>query len=311
MTYLRTNLKKVGVLQALLCAGVLLLKSGALAHPPDAGKGQTGTGGIRTADEKILDQVGFDQKLDNQVPLDLNFRDESGKPVQLQQYFGTTPVIILPIYYRCGMLCPLGAEEMLRSLQQIKPTIGRDFQIVTLSIDPKETPEMATETKKGYIAQYKRDTASAEVGWHFLTGQHEAIDKLCNAIGFRYAYSAKTGEYAHPDGIVVVTPEGKVSRYFYRLDYPPRDVQFGLMDASKERIGSPLAYIALSCFHYNPETGKYNVSVMKVLRLFSAVFVVLCFSVIAIAVGREKRARRAVSRDAEKENHSEVLPIAK
>ena len=314
MTQLKTHLQKNGILSllwaVLLWSGLLFLTAKVQAHTPDAAKGQAKEGGIRTGSDKILDQVGFDQKLDNQVPLDLHFRDENGKDVQLKQYFGTTPVIILPIYYRCGMLCPLGAEEMLRTLKQIKPTIGRDFQIVTVSIDPKETPSIAAETKKGYIKEYERDAASAEVGWHFLTGQHEAIDKLCNAIGFRYAFVEKTGEYAHPDGIVVATPEGKVSRYFYRLDYPPRDVQFGLMDASKERIGSPLTYLALSCFHYDPATGKYNLNVMKVLRLFSAAFVVVCLSAIAIAIGREKRARRDVETE-KKENHSDVLPVAK
>ncbi len=318
MTHFKTGLPKIGICCALLGAGLLFSASSANAHGEkvddghEVPKGQAKEGGIRTGDDQILDQVGFDQKLDNQVPLDLEFRDENGKSVQLKQYFGTTPVIILPIYYRCGLLCPLGAEEMLRTLQQVKPTIGRDFQIVTVSIDPKETPAIAAETKKGYVAQYKRDKASAEVGWHFLTGQHDAIDKLCNAIGFRYAYSEKLGEYAHPDGIVVVTPEGKVARYFYRLDYPPRDVQFGLMEAANERIGSPLTYLALSCFHYDPETGKYNLSVMKVLRLFSVAFVVLCFSAIAIAVGREKRTRRDTEgEETKKENHSEILPAIK
>lgn len=255
-------------------------------------KGRTGTGGIRTAEDKILDSIGFDQKLDNQLPLGLEFKDESGKTVQLRQYFGEKPVIILPIYYRCGTLCPIGAEEMLRSLKQIKPAIGEEYQVVTLSIDPKEGPELAEETKKRYVAEYKRDIAKTAAGWHFLTGKHEAIDELCDAIGFRYAFVPKTGEYAHPDGIVVATPEGKVARYFYRLDYPPRDIQFGLMEAASERIGSPLQYLALSCFHYDPTLGKYNVNVMKVLRLFSAFFVVLCLSVIAYVVRLERTNER-------------------
>lgn len=319
---------------ALVCAGVLLATGSAKAHGEKSNdghqtpKGGATQGGIRTAEENILDSVGFDQKLDNQLPLALDFRDESGKPVQLRQYFGEKPVVILPIYYRCGLLCPMGAEEMLRSLKQIKPTIGRDFQVVTLSIDPKETPELAAETKKRYVKEYGRDAAQTAAGWHFLTGQHEAIDKLCDAIGFRYEFVPKTGEYAHPDGIVMATPEGKVARYFYRLDYPPRDIQFGLMEAASERIGSPLTYLALSCFHYDPTLGKYNVNVMKVLRLFSVVFIgILCLS-IAVAVGREKRAaQRAIqhvgdsigdsvgdnekTKSEKKENHSDVLPAIK
>lgn len=310
MTHHKTYLPKIGIIAAVFSA--TLAGSGPVQAHGEKGAVTSGRElGLKSADDGILNQVGFDQKLDNQVPLGLEFRDESGKKVQLRQYFGTMPVVILPIYYRCGMLCPLGAEEMLRALQQVKPTIGRDYQIVTLSIDPKETPAMATETKRGYIAQYKRDPQSAGAGWHFLTGTHEAIDSLCKSIGFRYAYVPKTGEYAHPDGIVVVTPEGKVSRYFYRLDYPPRDIQFGLMDASRERIGSPLAYLALSCFHYDPDTGKYNISVMKVLRLFSLSFVALVCLSIAIAVGREKRAQRSGESDTKTENHADALPMAK
>ena len=299
MTHL-TKWKIIGKVSSLFLA-VTLFAANASAHGEKTGeksdgheapKARTGTGGIRTAEDKILDSIGFDQKLDNQLPLGLEFKDESGKTVQLRQYFGEKPVIILPIYYRCGTLCPIGAEEMLRSLKQIKPTIGEEYQIVTLSIDPKEGPELAEETKKRYVAEYKRDNGKTAAGWHFLTGKHEAIDQLCDAIGFRYAFVPKTGEYAHPDGIVVATPEGKVARYFYRLDYPPRDIQFGLMEAASERIGSPLQYLALSCFHYDPTLGKYNVNVMKVLRLFSAFFVVACLSVIAFVVRLERKNER-------------------
>lgn len=250
---------------------------------------QTSSTGL-TADDKTLNQVGFDQKLDNQLPMGLEFRDESGKRVQLRQYFGEKPVIIMMIYYRCSMLCPVGTDMLLDSLKQLKFSIGKEFNLVTVSIDPKETPKDAADTKAGYIKKYGR--AGAESGWHFLTGQHEAIDGLANAIGFRYAYVKKTGEYAHPDGIVVVTPEGKIARYFYRLEYPPRDVQFGLMEATRNRIGSPLSYLALSCFHYDPQTGKYNFSVMKALRLFSVFFVVMVMGTIGIVVWREKRLER-------------------
>ncbi len=266
---------------ALLFSLTFCLTSGAWAH------GEKNRG--LTADDKALNQVGFDQKLDTNLPMGLEFRDESGKRVQLRQYFGEKPVIIMMIYYRCALLCPLGADMLLDSLKQLKFSIGKEFNVVTVSIDPKETPQDAADSKAGYIQKYGR--AGAENGWHFLTGQHEAIDELANAIGFRYAYVKKTGEYAHPDGIVVVTPEGKIARYFYRLEYPPRDVQFGLMEATRNRIGSPLSYLALSCFHYDPQTGKYNFSVMKALRVFSLFFVVAVMGTVGIAVWREKRGR--------------------
>ncbi|HEY0072672.1 MAG TPA: SCO family protein [Abditibacteriaceae bacterium] len=311
MTHL-TKWKIIRKIPALFLA-VLCLASQAGAHKGEKADEhktpRTGTGGIHTAEDKILDSVGFDQKLDNQLPLGLEFKDESGKTVQLRQYFGEKPVIILPIYYRCGTLCPIGAEEMLRSLKQIKPAIGQEYQIVTLSIDPKEGPELAAETKKRYVTEYKRDDAKTAAGWHFLTGKHEAIDELCDAIGFRYAYVPKTGEYAHPDGIVMATPEGKVARYFYRLDYPPRDIQFGLMEAASERIGSPLQYLALSCFHYDPTLGKYNVNVMKVLRLFSAFFVVLCLSVIAFVVRLERKNERKLEQAEASVGAQPVVPL--
>jgi protein SCO1/2 len=272
----------------LLVLMAFCLAGGAWAH-----KGEEPVNGGKVAqspDEAILNQIGFEQKLNKQLPLGLEFTDESGKRVQLRQYFGEKPVVLLLIYYKCGMLCPLGVDMLLDSLKQVKASIGKEFNVVTVSINPEETPDIAADTKKGYIGKYGRP--GAEKGWHFLTGKHEAIDELAKSIGFRYAYVKKTGEYAHPDGIVVATPEGKIARYFYRLEYPPRDVQFGLMEATRNRIGSPLTYLALSCFHYDPETGKYNFSVMKALRVFSVFFVTAVLMAVGISVWREKRVTR-------------------
>lgn len=283
MTY-RKNIRHWVATLCCLFSLLLGLTDSILAHKED-GKGE---GGIKSPAENLLNQVGFDQRLDDQLPLATEFVDETGKLVQLREYFGSKPVIILPIYYRCSMLCSLGADEMVRTLKQLPLVMGRDYTVVTLSIDPTEKPTDAAEFKKGYVTKYGKP--GAEEGWRFLTGKHEAIDTLTKAIGFRYAYDKKTKEYAHPDGLVIATPEGKIARYFYRLNYPVRDVNFGLLEASKERIGSPLTYIALSCFHYNPETGQYNFSVMKALRVFSAGFVVLCLSIVGVAIIREKRA---------------------
>jgi len=277
---------------------LLVLLAFCLAGDAWAHKGEEPVTGGETPlspNDAILKQIGFEQKLDQQLPLGLEFRDESGKNVQLRQYFGEKPVILVLIYYKCGTLCPIGLDLMMDSLKKVKPSIGKEFNVVTVSINPEETPEIAADTKKGYIEKYGRP--GAEKGWHFLTGKHEAIDELAKAIGFRYAYVKKTGEYAHPDGIVVSTPEGKIARYFYRLEYPPRDVQFGLMEATNNRIGSPLTYLALSCFHYNKDTGQYNFSVMKALRVFSVFFVTLVLMGVGISVWQEKRVARQRDND--------------
>lgn len=266
-----------------------LLLTVALAAPP--AQRAFAHNEAQTAEQRTLNKVGFDQKLDGQLPLAVSFKDETGRKVQLREYFGSKPVVILPIYYRCSMLCPLGVDKLLESLKKMKFTAGKEFTLLTVSIDPKETPEIAAEVRAGYLKRYGRPEATG--GWHFLTGEHAAIDELTQAIGFRYEFVKKTGEYAHPDGFVVATPEGKVARYFFRLEYPPRDVQFGLMEASHERIGSPLNYFALSCFHYDPVTGKYNFSVMKALRIFSVFFVLMVLGSVGVALRMEKRAQRA------------------
>ncbi|MBV9865531.1 MAG: SCO family protein [Abitibacteriaceae bacterium] len=215
--------------------------------------------------DDIIKKIGFDQKLDQQVPLDLNFRDDTGKDVRFQQYFGKKPVMVVPLYYKCGMLCPEEMKLLIDSLKELKFDVGKDFQLVVLSIDPRETPADAANTKKDWLKQYGR--AGTEAGWHLLTGQQTAIGSLTQAIGFRYAFDAKTGQYAHPDGVVILTPEGKVARYFYSLNYPSRDLRFALVEASKNQIGSPVDYLWLQCYHYNPVTGKYSIGVLALVRL--------------------------------------------
>lgn len=220
-----------------------------------------------TANESpvVLEEVGIDQRLDEQLPLDLVFQNETGKSVALAEYFGEKPAILSLVYYECPMLCTLVLNGLLRSLRTLSFDAGNQFSIVTLSIDPKETSELASQKKVEYISQYKRE--GAEKGWHFLTGEEEAVKTLADTIGFRYAYQPETGQYAHASGIMVVTPQGNVARYFYGVEYATRDLRLALVEAADGKIGSPVDQLLLYCYHYDPTTGKYGLLIMHVIRL--------------------------------------------
>lgn len=245
--------------------------------------------------DDIIKKIGFDQKLDQQVPLDLNFRDESGQTVRLDAYFGKKPVMLVPLYYKCGMLCPEEMKLLVDSLKELKFSVGKDFDLVALSIDPRETPADAANTKQGWVTQYGRPGTAN--GWHLLTGQETQIESLTRAIGFRYAFDAKTGQYAHPDGIVIVTPKGKIARYFYSLNYPSRDLRFGLIEASQNKIGSVLDQVWLSCYHYNPVTGKYSIGVMALVRMMALVTLVLLVGLVGGLNKWDKRRRAQIVAD--------------
>ena len=217
------------------------------------------------APNSVVQNVAIDQNLGAQVPLDLEFRDESGAPVRLGQYFGTgKPVILSLVYYRCPGLCTMTLNGMARAFKPLQFTAGTEFEVVTVSIDPKETPQLAAEKKAEYLSQYGRP--GAEAGWHFLTGDEPAIRKLAQTVGFRYLYDANTNQYAHSAGIMVLTPAGLVARYFYGLEYSSRDLRWGLVEASENRIGSVADSVNLLCFAYDPMTGKYGVPVMRTLQ---------------------------------------------
>jgi protein SCO1/2 len=243
----------------------------------------------QTPDE-VIKRVGFDQKLNAQVPLNAVFRDENGQQVRLGQYFGEKPVMMILIQYRCTMLCSHEMNALMKSLKELKFDVGKQFNLLTVSIDPRETPELAAGKKKSYVEDYGRPGASA--GWHFLTGKQESIDQLADSIGFHYVYDAKTDQFAHPDGVTILTPEGKASGYFFRLEYPARDLRFGLIEAASHKIGTPLDYLSLLCYHYNPTTGKYSVGVWKVMRLTGLIVVLGGLAWIAGSLLRERRQGR-------------------
>jgi protein SCO1/2 len=234
--------------------------------------------------DPILTNVGVDQKLNSQVPLDTRFRDENGQPVVLKQYFDK-PVVLTLVYYTCPMLCSEVLNGTASSLKPVKFDVGKEFNVVTISIDPKDTPGTAMGKKKMMMARYGRH--GADQGWHFLTGDKVDIDAVAKAVGWRYAYDPKSGQYAHASAIMLLTAEGKVSRYFYGIEYSSKDIQFGIMDASKNKVGSLTDQIALYCFHYDPAKGKYGLAIMRLVRLAGLLTIALIGGFIVVMVRRE------------------------
>jgi protein SCO1/2 len=246
---------------ALLAAAILMSASTSAAQLGDP-MSPTQNLGVRP---ELLKDVGIDQKLNDTIPLNLTFRDEHGKTVELAQYFGSKPVILSLVYYSCPMLCTQVLNGLERSLKNIPMGIGADFNVVTVSIDPTERPVLAEAKQELYTGMYGRPGAAE--GWHFLTGDEPQIKRLADAVGFRYAYDADSKQYAHASAIMLLTPEGKISRYFYGISYPERDLRLGLVDASEGKIGSPVDAVLLFCYHYDPHTGKYGLLISRVIQL--------------------------------------------
>ena len=214
---------------------------------------------------ELLKQVGIDQKLNDSIPLDLMFRDEHGRSVALAAYFNSKPVILTLVYYNCPMLCTQVLNGLTRSLKQIPMDIGKDFNVITVSIDPTDQPVLAEAKQSVYTGMYGRPNAAQ--GWHFLTGTDDQIKRLASAVGFRYAYDPDSKQYAHASAIMVLTAEGRISRYFYGIAYPERDMRLGLVEASQGKIGSPVDAVLLFCYHYDPHTGKYGLLISRVMKL--------------------------------------------
>ncbi|HTA50148.1 MAG TPA: SCO family protein [Verrucomicrobiae bacterium] len=220
-----------------------------------------------------LENVGIEQHLDAQVPRDLAFRDDTGATVKLGDYFGHKPLILNLVYYNCTMLCGEALAGLASAMRLVKFDVGNEFDVVTVSFDPRETTEMAAAKKKDYVGRYGR--ANAAGGWHFLTGEPDSINALTKAVGFQYQYDAKTNQYAHATAIMVLTPQGHISRYFYGVDFPPKDLRMGLVEASQGKIGNAVDAVLLFCYHYDPETGKYGAMVANILRLAAAATILI------------------------------------
>lgn len=248
-------------------------------------------GVVSDKDKALLDSIGYDQRLDEQLPLDLTFNDDSGHPVQLGDYFGDKPVILVMAYYECPMLCTLVLNGLLNSLEAIDFDLGDQFDVVTISMDPGETAAMAAAKKETYLKFYARPGAAD--GWHFLTGSAESIKGVTEAIGFRYVYDERLDEYAHATGMVLLTPEGRISRYFYGIEFEPTDVRLGLVEASNNQIGSAIDQVLLMCYKYDPESGEYTPIVMNIIRLAGTATILLIGAPILVTVVRNYRDKSA------------------
>jgi protein SCO1/2 len=234
-----------------------------------------------------LRDVRIEQKLDQQLPLDLVFRDENGQPVKLAQYFGQKPVVLSLVYYDCPMLCTQVLNGMVTSFRVLPFEIGKEFEVVSVSFDPRETSALATSKKKIYVNYLPENMRTdASNGWHFLTGDQENITKLTDAVGFHYRYDEATKQFAHASAIMLTTPQGKLSRYYYGIEYPARDLRLGLIESSANKIGSPVDQLLLYCYHYDPATGKYGAAVMKIMRVGGVITVLSIIAMLLAMKGR-------------------------
>lgn len=236
-----------------------------------------------------LEDVGIDQNLGELVPLDLVFRDESDRQVELGEFLGERPVVLALVYFDCPMLCPMILNGLTSALKTLKFEPGAEFEVVVVSFDARETPAMAKEAKATYLERYGRP--GTEAGWHFLTGDDQSIQTLTDRVGFRFTYLPDTGQFAHAAGIMVLTPKGQIARYFYGVEYAPRDLRLGLIEAADNQIGSVVDQVLLYCYHYDPVTGSYSAVAMNIVRLGGAIFVAI-FGLLLLILWRRERHRQ-------------------
>jgi len=229
----------------------------------------------------------IDQKLNNQIPLDLVFRDETGKEVQLKNYLGQKPAVLALVYYRCPMLCTMTLNGMSAAFKPLKLEMGRDFDVITVSFDPRETPELAAAKKRTYVKEYGR--AGAENGWHFLTGDEKSIQSLAESCGFNFFYDPKTDQFGHASAIMLLTSDGRISRYFQGIEYSSNDLRLGLIEAGGGKIGSRTDQLLLFCYQYDPSTGRYGLAIMRAVRIGGVLTLLALGSFIFFAVKRERR----------------------
>jgi len=242
----------------------------------------------------VIGRIGIDQRLNEQVPLDLAFVDETGRDVTLREYFGKRPVLLALVYYECPMLCTQVLNGVTGALKVLNFDVGREFDVVAVSINPREGPGLAAAKKQAYVERYGRPETAG--GWHFLTGREENIRALANAVGFRYEYDESIKQYAHGAGIELLTPKGVIARYFYGIEFSPRDIRLGIIEASEERIGSAIDSVLLLCYHYDPATGQYGAAVITMVRI-GAVLTMIGFGTFLFVSLRRERAsgRRAAT----------------
>jgi protein SCO1 len=234
----------------------------------------------------ILDKVGIDQKIGQQLPLDAVFKDETGRDVKLGDYFGTRPVVMALAYYECPMLCMQVINGMTGALKTLSFDAAKDFDVVVVSINPAERPALAAEKKATYLDQYARPQTAA--GWHFLTGSEPSIKAVAAALGFRYAYDEQIGQYAHGAAIYVATAQGIVARYFLGVEFPPTHLRYALIEASNNKLGTVADQVLLFCYHYDPATGKYGVAILRAVRIGGVLTVAALLTFLFVSLRRER-----------------------
>lgn len=273
---------------AVLAVAAVVSPSAQRALPGSSAPGQPAMAPL-----EALKDVRIDQKMDSAVPLDLPFVDEHGKDVTLAQYFGARPAVLALVYYECPMLCTQVLNGLFSSLEPLKLDAGRDFDIIVVSFDPGETPAMAMAKKTSYLKHYQRPTADA--GIHFLTGRQAAIDKLADAVGFRYAYDESIDQYAHPAAVTVLTPKGHVSKYLYGVEFAPMDFKLAMVSAGEGTIGTVIDQALMYCFHYDPATGKYSVAIMTFVRLGGILTLLGILAFVFFHLRRDRRHKGSVA----------------
>jgi protein SCO1 len=274
---------------------VLFLSVAPITIKPTTARAQATLGGV-------VSQVGFDQKLGAQLPLDLRFHDETGRELPLAELFGRRPVILAPVYFRCPLLCNQLLNGLTRSLKPVSLGAGRDFDVIAFSINPEETSEVASPKRTAYLEQY--DRPGSDQGWHFLTGDQASITGLAESIGFRYTFNPVTKLYAHAAGVVIVTPDGHLARYFYGIDFPPKELESELERAKQGRIGTPIGRLLLLCYDYDAATGKYTLSILRLIRVLGTSTAVALAGFMFVMFRREGKERRMI-----KPGHEPIWPV--
>jgi protein SCO1/2 len=274
-----------GPIFAWTCVVSLMVAGAAAAQPPRPSPAPNAS--VLPAQ---LREVGFDQNLNHRLPLDVEFADEHGQTVRLGRYFGSRPVVLLLAYYGCTMLCTQSLTSMASTLGVLALEPGTDFHVVSVSFDPRETPTLALERKGHYVERSGRPEIAP--GWHFLTGSEPSIRRLTHSAGFRYVWDESVQQFAHPAGIIVATPDGRISRYLFGIDYGPRDLRLAILDASAQRISSPIEKVLLYCYHYDPTTGRYSLAIMRIVRLAGLVTVLALGTLIFAWTRHERRHQR-------------------
>jgi protein SCO1/2 len=287
MKSLRTILGITALLLAALSAHAQMI-------PDNVGKSSAGL-------PPVLRNVGFDPQLNAQMPLDVKFRDESGREVALREYFGKKPVLLAFVYYSCPMLCNQVEQSVVGVLKMISFNAGKDYDVVFVSFDPRDTPQQAMQKKEDAISRYARP--GTENGWHFLTGSQESIAALTKAGSFRFTFDDKTQLFAHASGILLLTPDGRISRYFFGVEYPPRDVRFALVDASAGKIGTPVDHLLLFCYQYDPTQAKYSATILTIMRA-GGILTLLCL-VLGFVIYRRREVRAGHPGDPGSDLHSQ------